>query len=236
MHILKTTSQATRSRVAATILFLQTPNVVLPARWRHATGAVRSYFSCASRILRFPFHRPPGVTRRQQFQHHLPCRHRLPKRCCSKALNAYRLNTRISVWSRLTSRRSSRHGGYPRVGRASAPAQPTARRIAVFRVQPVSVLHVAPVAVPALPSTIPVRPSTRFQPSTLPASFPQAGAQPQRQPRHPSFSGCACGSSARASSPGVCAVACCRPDSVDSCRSGRSRRQPTASGMTAPGT
>nr|WP_217810229.1 hypothetical protein [Salmonella enterica] len=49
------------------------------------------------------------------------------------------------------------------------------------------------------------------QPSTLPASFCRRVRSPSASRAiSSSFSGCACGSSARASSPGVCAVACCQ--------------------------
>ncbi len=153
----------------------------IAGRWRHATGPSGSYFSCASRILRSITARrrhPPAAVSASS-----PAATASPKRCCSKALNAYRLNTRISVWSRLTSRRSSsRRGGYP-PGRTSASAPPRSpaphrgfsgpggrRSHTPGGGTGITQYHTgAPQHEPAL---------------NIAGIILQAGAQPQRQPRH----------------------------------------------------
>lgn len=101
-----------------------------------------------------------------------------PNRCCSKALNAYMLNTRILLWSVLTNWRSSSPPRRLSLGsdeRVNASAYPSAASL-FFGSRRYAVAY-ASVAILALPSAMPTRPNI-IQPSISPGFFAVEYASP----------------------------------------------------------
>ncbi|STF83405.1 transcriptional regulator NarP [Escherichia coli] len=131
-----------RSRVAATILFLQQRGGTIKiARWHHHRASFyllscgdKCCIACA--ILRSITARRVSLAGKS-FNIISHAATASPNRCCSKALNAYMLNTRILLWSVLTNWRSSSPprrlslGSDERVQRFSV----SERRITVLRIE-----------------------------------------------------------------------------------------------------